>query len=213
MFNYTEAIETARTKYGPDPVSFAVLDGRFDFLKGKGGNVTSQYGEDGLIAAIFEKIGIANHCCFEVGAWDGLELSNTWVLGEDGWRLVLIEADDYRFGLLKEKFGHRATLVHERITRNSLDRILESSLMPTDMDLGVIDIDGQDWHVWDGMRNYRPRLMMVEFTGLFSPVPELGNQQGQAGMNEIIDLGKSKGYRAICKTSVNLFFVEERLLT
>jgi hypothetical protein len=42
---YAETIAAARAAYGPDPPSFAVLDPRAEFLKGKGGNVTSQYGE------------------------------------------------------------------------------------------------------------------------------------------------------------------------
>ena len=56
-------------------------------------NVTSQYGEDGIIAEIIKTIGddIARYCV-EFGAWDGNHLSNTWSLVNDhGWGVCYIE--------------------------------------------------------------------------------------------------------------------------
>lgn len=43
-------------------------------------NVTSQFGEDGIIEKILEVIGDANRWCVEFGASDGVYLSNTYNL-------------------------------------------------------------------------------------------------------------------------------------
>src|SRR6266576_6048041 len=67
-------------------------------------NVYSQNGEDGVLEAIFEKIGVhhnPNHrerwCC-EFGAHDGLTFSNTAHLSLHwGWSAVLIESDPVLF--------------------------------------------------------------------------------------------------------------------
>ena len=50
-------------------------------------DVTSQSGEDGVIARTFELIGTTNMVCIEFGAAEGKALSNTWSLVNDhGWR-------------------------------------------------------------------------------------------------------------------------------
>jgi len=43
-------------------------------------NVTSQWGEDGIIEEIFRRIGMGGKFCIEIGAWNGKYLSNTWNL-------------------------------------------------------------------------------------------------------------------------------------
>ena len=62
-----------------------VLDEWAEFLVGQESNVHSQFGEDGLLAVLFERIGTENRWCFECGASDGLIYSNTKVLRDDGW--------------------------------------------------------------------------------------------------------------------------------
>jgi len=60
-------------------------------------NVTSQYGEDGIIARIFELIGTRNKWCVEFGASDGQYLSNTWdLINNHGWSAVLAEGNEER---------------------------------------------------------------------------------------------------------------------
>ena len=63
------------------------------FIRSFASNVTSQYGEDGMIAKIFEFIGVKNRWCVEFGAWDGKYLSNTWdLINNKGWSRFLLKA-------------------------------------------------------------------------------------------------------------------------
>jgi hypothetical protein len=189
-----------------------VLDSHAGWLLGKQANHTSQFGEDGLIEAVFSRIGESNRCCFEVGASDGLLYSNTHTLRCTGWRAVLIEADAELYGRLREQASNKVRTVHERIGACSLDSILAYHGMPRDLDLGVIDIDGQDYWAWDGMRVYRPRVMLVEFAYYREAdyIPPLGASDAgeQAGLAAIIGLGEAKGYTAVVKTYCNVLFVD-----
>jgi len=58
-------------------------------------NVTSQFGQDGVLAETFKRLGIGPQpWCVEIGAHDGYSLSNTWnLINEQGWSAVLIEAE------------------------------------------------------------------------------------------------------------------------
>ena len=54
---------------------------------------TSQFGESVLINWELSKIDDLGLCCFEVGAGDGKELSNSYPFRERGYRAALIECD------------------------------------------------------------------------------------------------------------------------
>lgn len=213
MFDYAAEIAAKRKWFRTERTSMLQIRHSWaDFLKEKDCNVTSQNGEDGLIAALFDKLGARNSWCFEVGATDGLELSNTWALREAGWRAVLIEADGVHFDELVRRFGERVYAVHERIGLNSLDRILDEAGAPADLDLGVIDIDGQDLQVWDGLRDFRPRVVLIEYnaggTGYLGGHFVGGKPVWQAGYDDIAALGKAKGYEPVATTGHNAFFVD-----
>lgn len=180
------------------------------WLKGRGSNLTSQFGEDGLIAGCLDYLGTTCRHCFEVGAADGTFFSNTLALRQKGWHAVLIEANALAFEKLSTTFGHCSECVHAHV--DDLDRCLIHTKLNMQPDLGVIDIDGQDWHLWHDMRIFRPRIMLVEIhsNNDDAPVP-LRGQPGQAGLDCIERLGKSKGYTLVARTRCNALFVEAEL--
>ena len=150
-----------------DPVdsSAAVVatEPRFAGFAAAAANEHSQFGEDGIIAAIFSEIGERNRWCFEVGAHDGVYLSNTKRLRDVGWSAVLIEHHQPHFQELNKLSSDRVHCVHQKIRTGDLDRILASCCAPKDMDFGSIDIDSDDYFVWQAMQEYAPRVMCVEF--------------------------------------------------
>ena len=184
------------------------------WLEGKGRNVTSQFGEDCLIAAALSRIGITNQWCFEVGAHDGLYFSNTKWMRDDGWNAVLIESVRDHYVKLEALRTDKVHCIHATVGQGDLDRILRMCGAPESMDFGCIDIDGQDYWVWKGMERYRPRLMLVEFCrgdGRF--IPPLGDSSiDQATLEPILELGKEKGYRMLAKTHCNVLFGREDVL-
>lgn len=175
-----------------------------------GRNVWSQYGEDGLIQRLFELIGVRNRWCFEVGAADGVFYSNTLSLREAGWNAVLIESGDEAYQKLSRYESRRVHTVHECAT--DLDSILSRFDTPTDLDLGVIDIDGQDYWLWHDMTVYQPRVLMVEFHWADGDtfIPAKGAETpNQAGWQALNSLALVKGYQLAAKTHVNLIFVRD----
>lgn len=173
----------------------------------------TQFGEDGLIEAFFQNHAPRNKCCFEVGAADGIFFSNTLRLRGEGWQVCLIEADEDQFAKLQEQDLTNVCAINAAVGVSHgvlIDDVLSFCQMPTDLDFGVIDIDGQDYWAWKDMEVYRPRLMLVEFadgagTGF---IPDRDGK-GQATFDKILELGESKGYIPLAKTRVNLLFVDK----
>jgi len=182
----------------------------------RGKNVYSQYGEDGVIEAIFERIGTNNKWCLEVGASDGILFSNTRRLIEQGWGAILIESEKLAYDRLVEncKDYPNAHPVYAKIGIDvSLDGILKKFNAPEDIDLMIVDIDGQDYHVINAMINYKPRVLIVEYNPRAETefIPTLGGE-GQAGYAAISRLGCSKGYLSQIQTQVNIIMIRNGLL-
>jgi hypothetical protein len=183
-------------------------------------NVTSQSGEDGVLARIFAIIGERSRWCVEFGAWDGRKASNTYALIHDkGWSGVLIEGAEPKFRKLERTYAGnpRAVclhgVVHPGDGAGSLDAHLDGTAIPKDFDLVSIDIDGNDYHVWESLVRHRPRVVVIEFNPcipndvLFVQDPDLRVNQG-CSLLALVELGRRKGYELACVTESNGIFVD-----
>ena len=118
-------------------------------------NVYSQFGEDGILEKILELLPETDHWCVEFGAWDGRHTSNTCRLTEScNYSAVLIEAREERANELQARYeGNSRIHAINRFVGYSagdkLDTILEATPIPKNFDVLSIDIDGNDYHVWN----------------------------------------------------------------
>jgi hypothetical protein len=182
----------------------------------------SQHGEEGVIAAVFEAIGVTSHTCVEFGAYDLKQSSNVYSLWTKGWRALLIESDRGRFAALRAQYAahplsgqRRVELVNRLVAEtgpNRLDRILSDHGFPVDFDLLCIDVDGLDFQIWRGLRRFRPRLVVIEYNPTIPPHIEIvgagtGNHIGSSAL-AVARLGREKGYSLVACIGWNAFFVE-----
>ncbi|MEK7201884.1 MAG: hypothetical protein AAB737_04590 [Patescibacteria group bacterium] len=185
-------------------------------------NITSSHGEDGIITKIFETIGEESHWCVELGALNGLHDSNVWSLIKmKGWSGVLIEADPtYYENLVAEyqKFPD-AHCVKEFVSfegPHSLDSIFTHTPLPKQFDLLSLDIDGNEYHLWESLTTYTPRVLVVEFNPSipndidFVQPRDMHVYQGSS-LKSLVALGKKKGYELVCANEANAFFVRAEL--
>ncbi len=182
-------------------------------------NRYSQCGEDGLLEAIFSRIGPTNRWIVECGAGHPTLCSNSRALLEQGWNALLIEKDPALVEKHREApcYGGRRVLTDRPVEvegKWSLDGHLRAAGLPTEFDILVLDIDGQEYHVWNSLIHHRPRIVVVEYDRNVDPdfIPEIGGE-GQAGWRAIMDLGSAKGYEAILRGPYNVFFVMRGLHT
>ena len=185
-------------------------------------NVTSEHGEDGVIKRIFEIIGTESRWCAELGALNGVHGSNVWQLVKnEGWVGVLIEADKTYFEKLQAEFSGapRAECINAFVSfegPQSLDNIFAKTSLPNNFDLFSLDIDGNEYHLWESLVNYRPRVMLVEFNPsipndvIFIQPRDMKVFQGSS-LRAFVELGKRKGYELVAANETNAFFVLKEL--
>ena len=193
---------------------------QYKYLKDFAKNETSQFGEDGILEAIFERIHTTNKWCLEVGAADGEFCSNTNRLIKAGWSGLWIEANDKEYKKLVNKWEgtEGLSLLHRRVVAagpDSIDSIMAQCAVPYDLDLMVIDVDGQDYELLKPL-NARPRVLMIEFEHnqdgkdeMFVPEPGGAGQAGEWIMAQLLE---AKGYTPVVKTFCNIIAIRNDLI-
>jgi hypothetical protein len=177
-------------------------------------NIYSQNGEDGIIEAIFETIGIVKFTCCEFGAWDGVHLSNCKNLIDNGWSAVMIESDQLRYqDLIKTYYKNdRVKSVNVLVdnSQNSLQVILNKCDVAYDLDFLSVDIDGLDYEIFEGI-DISPRLICIEVNAGHNPV-SLNRIPREIAINNVgqslaifCEIAKGKGYKLIAYNG-NAFF-------
>jgi hypothetical protein len=183
-------------------------------------NQHSEHGEDGIIAKIFQIMQPENKWVCEFGAHDPEIISNTWhLIHKENWNAVLIEADDGCFEKLKKYYqdSNSVHCIQSMISyegKDRLDNILKDTPIPANMDFMIIDIDGNDYHVWEAIETYKAKVLMIEFNASipsdvsFVQSRNLSVNQGSS-LAAMVSLAKRKGYKLIAVTAWNAFFIKD----
>jgi hypothetical protein len=181
-------------------------------------DIVATRGLDGVIATIVDTLARPDHWCVEFGAWDGLLASNTRnLIAHHGYSAVLIEADSSRFRELERLYIDRTdvTTINAFVgfdRSDGLDAILARTSIPREFDFLSIDIDGNDYHVWRAVTEYRPKVVCIEFNTTIPPEvsfvqPADPSVAQGSSLAAIVELAAQKGYQLIFVESVNAFFV------
>jgi hypothetical protein len=184
------------------------------------GNVFSQFGEDKLIADVLDSLAkvteLDNWAC-EFGAWDGLYLSNTAnLIINEGFSAVLIEADSKKYQVLKTNMQpYPVECINAFVGfegENSLDNLLVKTGIPLNFDLLSIDVDGVDYWILESLKNYTPKVIVIEFNPTIPKEIEFINPRSEkisqgSSIKSLVKLANSKNYDVVGMSICNLILV------
>jgi hypothetical protein len=181
----------------------------------------SQNEEDGLLLALFKRIGTTDRRCVEIGC--GLNGGNSgFLVQECGWTGLMVDADRRKIATLKNRFaGHAFTAVKHRVTREDVNALLANYGFTGEIDFLSLDIDGNDYWVWEAVTACSPRVVALEYNWLFGPEkavtipydPEFRLSEAAtrayrgASLTALAHLSHRKGYRLVASERVNAFFM------
>lgn len=199
-------------------------------LERYGYKVYSQNEEDGIIHEIFERIGTTNKTFVEFGTQDGLE-SNGHYLLLNGWRGLWIEGSKESVDKLSMCFRPALQegclkVINDFITRDNINDLIRQSGITGTVDLLSIDLDGNDYYIWDAINVIAPRVVIIEYNGKFPPDLDWkmaydskhvwdGSDWHGASLKALERLGTQKGYHLVATNlnGVNAFFVKKELIS
>lgn len=185
--------------------------------------VYSKHGGDGILLYIFSKIGTVNHTFVEMGIEDGRECNTANLALNFGWKGLMIDGNKkwvrsaQRY--LKEKLKDAAesiSVVASFITAENINKTLKENDVVGDIDLLSMDIDGNDYWVWEAITIVNPRVVVAEYNAAFAlqsvTIPydpkfnygEISDRHPLyfgASLPALVKLAKKKGYRLVaCDT-------------
>lgn len=197
--------------------------------------VYSQNGEDGLLLYIFDQVGVELGRFVEFGIGHGDECNTANLSLHFGWQGRLFDCEDEKVAaaraFYKRRLGPRAEgirIAAAMIDRDNVNDILRPDDGDPVVDLLSIDIDGNDYWVWQALEVLTPRVVVVEYNAVFGPERACTTQYDPrfnrwtkspsglyfgASLAALEKLGRSKGYRLVgCDShGVNAFFVRDEL--
>ena len=197
-----------------------------------GFRVFSQFDEDGVILFLLAAAGDPLRRVLDMGAGNGVHASNCanllLNLGFDG---LLVDGDGDSIAWA-ERFYARHPDTKERppktaqafLTRENVNDVVSAAGVEGEIDLLSIDVDGNDYWLWEALECVRPRFVVVEAH------PELGRGdyvmpyqagfvwkdapvEGRYGASLLafVRLGERLGYRPVGANQYgfNVFFARE----
>lgn len=191
--------------------------------------VFSQNGEDGIIQEIFNRIGYTNKYFIEFGVENGLECNSTNLLYKD-WKGLWIEGSDFYCKQISDRFrdlleNGTLTIQNAFINAENIESLFDKANAPIEPDLLSIDIDYNDYYVWQAITKYKPRVVIIEYNSIFRPDTHFVVKYNPtrmwdktshfgASLLALEQLGFKKGYCLVsCVfTGSNAFFIRQDLV-
>jgi hypothetical protein len=180
----------------------------------------SQNSEDGILLALFREVGVTSGRFVELGS--GSSGGNAAMFAaEFGWTGLMVEGDQKKAAMAGRRFP-QVTAVCAWITPESVNGLVEEHGFTGEVDLLSVDVDGNDYWVWQALTACTGRVVMLEYNSMFGPdravtipyEPNFNRREHRfcyfgASLAALTKLSATKGYRlvAVDPTGVNAFFL------
>ena len=136
----------------------------------------SQNGEDGLLHYIFTMIGTESKKVVEICCGNGQECNATNLILNHGWHGLLIDGSSKNIEHARKFFAGRAEaklwppqLVQSWITAENVNELISSHNFRGEIDLLSLDIDGNDYWIFEAIKCVSPRVVMAEYQNSMGP--------------------------------------------
>jgi len=191
--------------------------------------VFSQYGEDGILDYLINATGITcdEQVFVEFGVRDYLESNTRFLLQGSNWRGLVIDGSETCVDVLRHSdlyWRHDLTAVAAWIDRDNINGIIGGAGFTGRIGILSIDIDGNDYWVWQGIDVVDPVIVVVEWNSVLGPrhavsipydpvfqrgVAHWSNLYWGASVAAFDYLAHQRGYALVGSNSAgnNLFFV------
>ena len=194
-----------------------------------GFKVFSQWDEDGIIQYLISRVPIENKMFVEFGVEDYHESNTRFLLIHNNWRGLLIDGNPSFIERIKKSelyWRYDLTAINAFVTKDNINELISSNGGKGDIGLLSIDIDGNDYWIWQAINIISPRIVICEYNSIFGckvpitvPYEEQFNRTDAhysnlyfgASLKALCLLAEQKGYSFVGSNSAgsNAFFVRK----
>lgn len=190
-------------------------------------SLLSQNGEDGIIRYLFDEAGFRSRWFVEFG-FGAHQCNSLRLMLHEGFKGVVLDGSQENctfFNMAAGRLGlDDARAVRAFLDRDNLNATIGDQGVPAEIDFLSLDVDGNDFWLWEALTCVSPRVVCIEYNAGIGPerswsVPydpqferfakhPSGFFHG-ASLKALESLGERKGYRLVgCdSTGTNAFFL------
>lgn len=193
--------------------------------------VFSQWGEDGIIDWLISHVDVPNHRFVEFGVENFTEANCRFLLQNRNWKGLVFDGDeDHMAGLRRERLYWMYDLTARAafVTAENINHLIAGAGFAGPLGLLSIDIDGNDYWVWNAIDVVDPAIVVCEYNPIFGDTravvvpydPKFTRFAGHscglyfgASIAALKHLADRKGYAFVGTNSngINAFFVKKQL--
>ena len=191
----------------------------------------SQWGEDGIIQFLIKNVPINRKIFIEFGVQDYTESNTRFLLINNNWSGLVIDGGLEEIAYIKNDpiyWQYNLKAVNSFITKNNINQIFLENGIQGEIGLLSVDIDGNDYWVWQAIDCINPAIVVSEYNFRFGAtravtVPydagfvrtkaHYSNIYYGASLKALCILATKKGYTFVGCNSAgnNAFFVRNDL--
>lgn len=184
--------------------------------------VFSQFGDDGIIQYLVHHLAPLPDSFVEFGVENYRESNTRFLLLNDNWRGLVLDGSQRCIRDIQTNgsyWRHTLTAKWAWITRDNINQLLGDAGFTGKIGLLSIDIDGNDYWVWEKLDVVDPVVTIVEYNSIFGPdlavaipydanfVRHRAHYSGQfwgASLSALTILANRKGYSLVgCNSAGN----------
>lgn len=189
--------------------------------------VFSQNGEDGIIQFLIQNTEIKNKIFVEFGVETYKEANTKFLLLNNGWSGLIIDGDKDAMEKIASSDLHwkyDLKSIGNFITKDNINEIIKSAGIEGEIGLLSVDIDGNDYWVFENIDCVNPQILIMEYNSMFGDIHKISvpydenfvrsqkhysNLYYGASIAALCDIANKKGYDLVGSNSFgnNLFFI------
>jgi hypothetical protein len=132
--------------------------------------IFSQFGDDGIIQWLIHHLELPNKTFIEFGVENYRESNTRFLLMHNNWSGLIIDGSKQNILDIKQSeyyWKHDLTAIECFIDSDNINKLISSSGFQTEVGILHIDIDGNDYWLWEAITEIRPIIVIMEYNSVF----------------------------------------------
>ena len=147
-----------------------ILSKELSSLKDVEFKIFSQFGDDGIIQWLINNIEIDNEFFVEFGVENYKEANTKFLMFNNNWSGFVMDGSNNNINNLKKQdYFWKYNLIAKDvfITKDNINNLLLEQNINPNIGLLHIDLDGNDYYIFDEINCINPNILILEYNSLF----------------------------------------------
>jgi hypothetical protein len=134
--------------------------------------IYSQFGDDGILQYLIHQTKPECEIFIEFGVQNYTEANTRFLLLNNNWKGLIIDGDGQAMAALRDDeiyWRQDLTAIGAFVTRENINQLFTENGFTGEIGLLSIDIDGNDYWVWEAIDTVNPTVVVVEYNSVFGP--------------------------------------------